>query len=212
MARPLKTRLSARERELQILQAATKVFARSNYRLAGTADIALEAGISEPTIYKYFASKKDLFIRILKRIGERILETWSQVAATEEGDSLSALRRLGRIYLQGLRTHPEELKIQFQALAESDDPDIARQLRENHKAYVRFLARLIERGKSEALVRADVDPYAAGWLLNSIGFTLTLVRLLDFDEDVGERRLEEMVDGYLDWLAATGKRPPADDG
>lgn len=205
MTRTARTRLSAGERELQILQAATRVFARSNYRLAGIADIALEAGISEPAIYRYFPSKKDLFIRILKRIGQRILEIWQQVVASEEGDSLAALRRMVRIFVEGLRACDDELKIQFQALAESDDPDIARQLRENNKDYVRFLAQLIDRGKSEGIVRVDVDPYAAGWFINGIGFTLTLVRLLDFDQGVGERRVVEMIDGYLDWL--TGDRP-----
>jgi len=205
MTRTARTRLSARERELEILRAATRVFARSNYRLAGIADIALEAGISEAAIYKYFPSKKDLFIRILKRIGEHTLEIWQQVVTSEEGDSLSTLRRMVRIFVEGLRAWADEVKIQFQALAESDDPDIARQLRENNKAYVRFLAQLIDRGKSEGIVRADVDPYAAGWLINGIGFTLSLVRLLDFDQDVGERRVVEMIDGYLDWM--TGDRP-----
>ena len=205
MTRTARTRLSARERELEILRAATRVFARSNYRLAGIADIALEAGISEAAIYKYFPSKKDLFIRILKRIGEHTLEIWQQVVTSEEGDSLSTLRRMVRIFVEGLRAWADEVKIQFQALAESDDPDIARQLRENNKAYVRFLAQLIDRGKSEGIVRADVDPYATGWFINGIGFTLTLVRLLDFDQDVGERRVIEMIDGYLDSL--TGDRP-----
>ena len=205
MTRTARTRLSARERELEILRAATRVFARSNYRLAGIADIALEAGISEPAIYKYFPSKKDLFIRILKRIGEHTLEIWQQVVTSEEGDSLSTLRRMVRIFVEGLRAWADEVKIQFQALAESDDPDIARQLRENNKAYVRFLAQLIDRGKSEGIVRADVDPYATGWFINGIGFTLTLVRLLDFDQDVGERRVVGMIDGYLDSL--TGDRP-----
>ncbi len=211
MSRAVRTRLSGRERELQILHAATSVFARSNYRLAGTADIALEAGISEPTIYKYFPSKKDLFIRILKRIGERILDIWKQAATNEEGDALSAVRRIGRVYLESLRTHPDDLKVQFQALAESDDPDIAHQLRENHKAYVRFLAQVIDRGKSEGTVRPDVDPYGGAWLLNSIGFTLTLVRLLGFDKDVGEQRVVEMINGYMDWLAGAGERPPMDE-
>ncbi len=200
-----RTRLSAREREIQILQAATRVFARSNYRLASIADIALEAGISEPAIYRYFPSKKDLFIRILKRIGETMLDIWQQVVSSAEGDSLSALRRMVRIFVEGLRSWADEVKIQFQALAESDDPDIARQLRENNTAYVSFLAHLIDRGRSEGIVRADVDPYAAGWLINGIGFTLSLVRLLDFDQDVGERRVVEMIDGYLDWM--TGDRP-----
>ena len=171
MSRATRTRLSARERELQILRAATRVFARSNYRLAGTADIALEAGISEPTIYKYFPSKKDLFVRILKRIGQRILEIWDEAATTEEGDTLSALTHIGRVYVESLRTHPDELKIQFQALAESDDPDVARQLRENHKAYVRFLAQVIERGKSVRIVRDVVDPYGGACIHKIIVFT-----------------------------------------
>jgi TetR/AcrR family transcriptional regulator len=211
MPRAARKRLSAHERELQILRAATRVFARSNYRLAGTADIALEAGISEPTIYKYFPSKKELFVRILARIGERILEVWKQAAGTGEGDTLSALRCVGRVYVEGLRAHPEELKIQFQALAESDDPDIAHQLRENHKAYVRFLAQLVDRGKREGIMRADADPYAEAWFLNSIGFTLTLVRLLGFDKDVGEERVIEMISGYTDWLAGARERSLADE-
>jgi TetR/AcrR family transcriptional regulator len=211
MTRAPRTRLSAQERELQILRAATRVFARSNYRLAGTADIALEAGISEPTIYKYFPSKKDLFVRILKRIGERILVLWNQAATSEEGDTLSALTRMGRVYVEGLRTHPDELKVQFQALAESDDPDIAHQLRENHKGYVRFLSQVIDRGKRDGIVRSDIDPYVGAWLLNSIGFTLTLVRLLGFDKDVGEQRVVEMIKGYLDWLAGASQQPPTDE-
>ena len=206
--RAARTRLSAGERELQILRAATKVFARSNYRVAGTADIALEAGIAEPTIYKYFPSKKELFIRILKRIGERILEIWQDAAAVDSGNSLSALRRMGRVYLENLGTHSDELKIQFQALAESDDPDITRQLRENHKAYVRFFAALIHRGQLQGVVRADVDPYSSGWFLNGFGFTLTLVQLLGFDQRIGKRQVKQMIDAYLDWLAGIGIRPP----
>jgi AcrR family transcriptional regulator len=205
-------RLPAEERELQILRAATRVFARSNYRVAGTAEIAREAGISEPTIYKYFASKKDLFLRILSRTGERILENWNQVVASEQTDPVLALRQMGRVYLKGLRRHRDELKVQFQALAESDDPEIARQLRENHKAYVEFFARLIKQGKSKGVMRADTDAYSAGWVLDSIGFTLTLVRLLGFDQQVGEQRVAEMIDGYVDWLVAGNRErtPPVE--
>ncbi len=206
MPRKARISLSAEERRLQILHAAIKVFARSNYRVAGTADIAREAGIAEPTIYKYFPSKKDLFVRILNRIGNRILEIWQPIAA-EEPDAMSVLRRIGSIYLESLRTHSDDLKIQFQALAESDDPEIGRQLRQNHEAYVRFFTKLIERGKREGVIRADADPYAAGWFLNGFGFTLTLVNLLHFDRKVGEQRVEKMINGYLDWLAGVGGRP-----
>jgi AcrR family transcriptional regulator len=202
MPAPARKRLPAEERELQILRAATKVFARSNYRVAGTAEIAREAGISEPTIYKYFGSKKELFLRILGRTRERILENWKQVVGGGQTDPASTLREMGRVYLKGLRRHSDELKIQFQALAESDDPEIARQLRENHKAYVEFFVRLINQGKNEGVMRADTDAYSAAWVLDGIGFTLTLVRLLGFDQQAGEERVAEMTERYVDWLVA----------
>src|SRR3990172_7853882 len=82
-------RLPAGEREVQILRAAVRVFARGNYRAAGTAAIAGEAGISEPTIYKYFENKKALFLRILRGTADGILGFW-RTAAEGEGDARDA--------------------------------------------------------------------------------------------------------------------------
>ncbi len=196
--------MSGGERKVQILRAATRVFARGNYRLSPTAEIAAEAGVAEPTIYKYFPSKKALFIGILAQTADRIIQTWGQIA-TEEHDAVAALARIGGAYFEGVQAHALELKIQFQALAESDDPDIARQLKRNHSAYIEFLSNLVARGRQQGGVRPEIDPYAAGWLLNGIGFTLTMVRLLGLG-GTGTRRLRRMILSYLDWIAAPGVR------
>lgn len=196
-------RLPAGEREQQILHAAIRVFARGNYRAAGTAAIAREAGISEPTIYRYFASKRDLFVRILRGTGEGILAFWRS-AAQGDGDARAALRRVGTRYFVAARDHRDELKIQFQALAESDDPAIAAQLRDNHRAYVAFLAELIERGRREGTLRTDLDPDAAAWLLNSVGFALTLVYLVGLDHEMGEARLASLIEECISWMSPPG--------
>lgn len=217
--RSRRTRLPAAERERQILQAATRVFARLGYRRAGTAAIAREAGISEAMIYKHFASKKDLFDRVLRRQGNRILENWSVAPAAAPVVSEATLRdpdpaggrdgrlgRLARVYLRGLREHEDALAVQFQALAESEDTQVAATLRENHRAYVEFLARVVAEEQGRGRVRADVDPLAAGWILNGIGFTLTLVRLLGLERAPDGRLVSDlMVGAALGWLLA----PPA---
>ncbi len=207
---PARRRLPAGEREVQILRAAIRVFARGNFRAAGTAAIAGEAGISEPTIYKYFENKKDLFLRILRRTGEGILGFW-RTAAEGEGDARDALRRVGERYFAAARDNRDELKIQFQALAESDDPEIAAQLRDNHRAYVAFLASLIERGRREGTVRAEVDADAAAWLLNSVGFALTLVYLVGLDREMGEPRLHALIDECIEWLSTPGAARPGEE-
>jgi AcrR family transcriptional regulator len=198
-----RTRLPAHEREMQILRAATAVFARSNYRVASTAEVAAASGIAEPTVFKYFPTKKSLFLRILEGTGRAILRAWENASSPGE-TGMEALIRAGDRYIEGARGHTDELKVQFQALAESDDPDFARVLRENHEGYVRFFEGVIRRGMRDGSIRNDIDPEAMAWLLNSVGFTSTLLRLLGFDEEMGERQYRAMMAACRMLLA----RPP----
>ncbi|RLC96374.1 MAG: hypothetical protein DRI77_08670 [Chloroflexi bacterium] len=57
-------------RRSQILDAAAAVFAEKGFHRASTKEIASTAGISEGTIYNYFASKSDLLIGIMTRLAE----------------------------------------------------------------------------------------------------------------------------------------------
>lgn len=201
-----RTRLPGKEREVQILHAATAVFARSNYRVASTAEVAAAAGIAEPTVFKYFPTKKSLFLRILQGTGGGILHAWQRVISPD-ATGVETLERMGDAYIRGVRRHTDEMKVQFQALAESDDPDFAGVLRANHEGYVRFFRDVIEGGMRDGSIRPDIDPEAMAWLLNSVGFTSTLLRLLGFDEEMGERQYRAMMNACLELLAAP-KSPP----
>lgn len=57
------------ERERRILNAALKVFSETGYSGATMDMVAIEAGLSKPTLYQYFASKEALFSAML--VGER---------------------------------------------------------------------------------------------------------------------------------------------
>ena len=48
-------------REKRILEAALKVFSASGYTGASMDAVAIEAGLSKPTLYQYFDSKEQLF-------------------------------------------------------------------------------------------------------------------------------------------------------
>ena len=54
------------ERRQDILDAALKVFTRKGYNGSTTAEIARSAGVAEGTIFRHFATKKDLLIAVLK--------------------------------------------------------------------------------------------------------------------------------------------------
>jgi len=57
-------------RRNQILDAAAAVFAEKGFHRATTKEIAKAAGVSEGTIYNYFANKDDLLISMMTRLAE----------------------------------------------------------------------------------------------------------------------------------------------
>jgi len=60
-----RTKLRKEQNRKSILEAAEKIFSAKNYNLARVDDIAEEAQFSKATLYKYFPSKKEIFLQII---------------------------------------------------------------------------------------------------------------------------------------------------
>jgi AcrR family transcriptional regulator len=64
---------SAEERRrAEILDAALAVFSEKGYEGGTMRDIARRVGVTEPALYRHFASKEDLFLTLLEAIGGRM--------------------------------------------------------------------------------------------------------------------------------------------
>jgi len=190
-------RLAADERRPQILKCAVHVFARSNYRAATVADVAAEAGISEALIYKFFPSKKAIFLEILRHMSARIVSAWQDEQDREE-NAVRALRNMGLEYYNRMIRHPDELRVQFQAISEVSDKAIADQLREDHRSYMGSIARVLKRGMRQGTIRRDLDVTALAFLFNGAGILMNMMRLLAFDREFTEARISVLMDHLLD--------------
>jgi AcrR family transcriptional regulator len=60
------------ERRQMILDAALKIFSRHGYEAADVDDIAREARIGKGTIYRHYASKRELFVAVVDRGFEQL--------------------------------------------------------------------------------------------------------------------------------------------
>ena len=68
----------AKPRREHLLQVAYKLFNQNGYHATGI-DLILEtAGVSKATLYKYFPSKEDMILEILKRRHEELIEMRNQ--------------------------------------------------------------------------------------------------------------------------------------
>ena len=91
-ARTPRRRLPAAERRELIERAATEVFAEHGYAGASIDEIARRSDVSPPVVYDHFASKLDLFVRLLERTRDELLEMWVAELAGESRFSPSGHR------------------------------------------------------------------------------------------------------------------------
>src|SRR3990172_1055881 len=168
MARARK--LPAKDRRRQIIESAREVFASQSYAKVGTADLAKAVGISEPALYRYFSGKKELFLATLRSTGPTLLDIWQNIAYDVE-DPLETLWSVGVHYYDHLQSHSGNMKLQFQAVSEVDDPEIRKALHENFASFVRFVAETLDEGKRGGIVRRDVDSRLVAWQVLGIGPT-----------------------------------------
>jgi AcrR family transcriptional regulator len=80
----------AETRRMQILMGAAQVFAEKGYHQATTKEIAKTAGVSEGTIYNYFANKRDLLVAMVNAIG---MQSVREIMVDESPDNPEAFMK-----------------------------------------------------------------------------------------------------------------------
>jgi len=105
--------LAARRRD-EILRHAIVHFARSSYAEAELDAIAADVGCAKGTLYRYFESKEDLFVRAVDLVMRKLLEA---TTATESDDPLEQLEFAIRAYLEFFDAHPEYVELLIQERA-----------------------------------------------------------------------------------------------
>ncbi len=196
-----KKRLPAEERKKQILKCAVKVFAQTNYQSTRVADIAAEAGISEAAVYKHFPSKNEIYLDVLKHMSTRILTFWKE-EIHKETDAYQALRNMGLTYFRRMSRHPDELKVQFQAIAEVGNPEIADRLHQDHQNYMNLIRKVIQRGIREGSFRKKVDTVSLGFLFDGVGILMNMMNLLSFGKKFNQKTITRIIDHLLESMKA----------
>jgi len=180
-----KGRLSAEERRAGVLETARQIFAKGSYHGATTAEIARGAGVTEPILYRHFASKRDLYLACLAAAWTETRAMWEK-AIEEEPDPALWVAHMGRAYLAARDKRGHIALLWLQAMTEaSDDPEIRRFVRRQMREVHEYVAGVIRRGQEAGAVFPDRDPEAEAWIFISLGLLGTVSKRLGglVDED-----------------------------
>ena len=187
-------RLPAEERKAAVLECACGIFSAGSYRGTTTAEIARKAGVTEPVLYRHFASKRDLYLAVLEESWRRLRALWERVVE-EETDPRFWVGAMGRAYLESKDSKVLCAELWIQALTEaSGDPEIRKLLRRQMREVHAFVSDVIRRSQQAGGVFPERDPSAEAWIFISIGLLGTVGRRVgsvpdeDFEAIVASRR------------------------
>ena len=154
------TRRSAGERRTELIEIAIEHFALHGYNGTSTDQVAREAGISQPYLFRLFGTKRDLFLACHEEWHARLQRTFADAMRGVPAEERFAA--MGQAY-DGLLEDRTSLLFQMQSYAASADPEIQARVRERYADLVRYVAEETGAGPAELWTF-----FANGMLLNVI--------------------------------------------
>ena len=192
-------RMAAAERRQHLIETAIRLFTDGSYHGTTTAEIARAAGVSEPILYRHFASKRDLYLAALEHVWAKTREGWERKL---EGapDACAAIEAIGKGHVSVRSPRLQLAELWVQALSEaSEDPELRRHLRRHMREVHEFVAGLIRRGQEQGAIAAERDASSEAWIMLAggiLGMVGRRVGLLD-DAELGAIRAARLA-----WLRA----------
>ena len=188
------TRLPAKERKAAVLDCACGIFSSGSYRGTTTAEIARQAGVTEPVLYRHFESKRGLYLAVLEESWRRLRVVWEQAVA-DEPDPRFWVSAMGRAYLASKDTRILCAELWVQALTEaSDDAVIRKFLRKQMREVHDYVTDVIRRSQEAGGIYPDREASPEAWIFLAIGLLGTVGRRVgglihdDFPAIVTQRR------------------------
>jgi AcrR family transcriptional regulator len=145
----------AQRREL-IIEAAGRLFGERGYDGTRLDDVAAEAGVTKPILYRHFDSKRDLYLALLER-HRADLPTFT-AAIPDDGSLNGGLRAILDDWLAYVEMHSYAWRMLFRDTG--GGPDVQTVRREVHARAREVLAGVIRSLGDESIAEREIEPLA----------------------------------------------------
>jgi len=147
-----------------LLDCALRLFAQRGYDAVGVQEIVEAAGVTKPTMYHYFNSKRGLLEELLKK-EEGVLLSEVRKAAAYQGDLVLTLENLARAYFKVVEEHSVFYRLQlamYFAPPESEANQAVQPYAREQNTLLESV--FIKAGGDHGNLRGRHQRYAAGFL------------------------------------------------
>ncbi|MCK6550813.1 TetR/AcrR family transcriptional regulator [Myxococcota bacterium] len=175
--------LPEQARRDQILAAARSCFIDRGYHPTRMEDIASTAGLSKGGVYFHFQSKQEVFDALVHEEYERSMAVLRSVSDMQ-APVAEKMQILGKHYLEYFSSAPDAPRF-FVVMGEMGlrDQNLAKRLLEMQTAYIDQIAKLIDQGVEEGVLR-PVDSRAIAAMLKALLDGIEGLQALHFQFDL----------------------------
>ena len=176
-------RMSTEERQEQIINQAIKIIHEKGYTGLGIRELAGQVGISEPAIYRHFASKEDIVLGILDRLlqmGDTLEKHLDEFENAKE-----KIRRFIEFHFDFLDKNPQLTSVVFSENVFQPNTALKTKLQQIVANRFRILSAVLQEAKQQGLI-VDIDTddltfliignirmIVMDWRISNFGFDLT---------------------------------------
>ncbi|TYB80506.1 TetR/AcrR family transcriptional regulator [Maritimibacter fusiformis] len=172
-----------RNRKDEILDTALALAFEGGPNRVTTVAIAERLGLTQPAIYRHFASKAELWAAITDRLGAEVSENVTQ-AQSGTDPALSRLRRLMLGHLELISRTPALPEIMLAREPDSDEAVVRITMQARMASFQKTLLEFCTQAQAEGDLRADIDPRDMAALIAGVLQSLVLRLLLGRNPDV----------------------------
>jgi AcrR family transcriptional regulator len=174
--------LPAEERRIVTVEALVKLAAEQNPNDITTAAIARHMGLTQGALFRHFPNKAALLQTVMEWVTERLLSKLEK-ATLAAPSAITALEAMFLAHAEFVAEHPGVPRILFGELQRSEKTASKRLVQTLIKQYGERLQRLIEGGKKNGELDAQLDTEAAALLFIGSIQGLVMQSLLAGDVD-----------------------------
>ncbi|MBZ0252492.1 MAG: TetR/AcrR family transcriptional regulator [Candidatus Methylomirabilis sp.] len=190
-------KLPAAVRSEAIVEAAIAAFSRTGYYGTSARAVAAEAGVSEPTVFQYYKTKKELYVAALTAASLPIFAFWQEVVSRPE-DPIKRLQTLSFQFLDQILADPAKPQLLFGALSTKGDADIEAFVKMGQETFHAFVAQILREGVEQGIFRRYLDVSNEAWRFLGLGVGICMLALLDKQDELNSPSIWRWGDAFRD--------------
>lgn len=156
-------RLSAGERQDEIVRVAVELAADRGVDAVTTQDMADVMGLTQGAIFRHFPTKDDIWVAAIGWVRDQLLARVEKAASQGE-HPLDSLEKIFHAHIGFINKHPAIPRLIFSDELRNKNPLLKQLVQEILGGYEAKIAMLLRSAKEQGLARADLDEQSAATL------------------------------------------------